>query len=154
MDTWTLHCCMIVGIHLLLKQRPLFWGVAFHKILEPVEPQSQEHYRDYAALMLWDNVWLTVGVPVHPKGVQRVRGQSSVPVSPVLPQRIERSNSEMTLLVHRGPHQLEAGMGPPQTYWKSCEHATVYNAIVCCTEYTCFGKYSVYWIDWWQNWAD
>ena len=65
--------------------------------------------------MLGDYDWLTVGVPIHPKGVQWGLGQGSVQVSQVLPHCSRQTISVWTSLCARGHCHSETGKGLPRT---------------------------------------
>lgn len=77
--------------NVLLYQPPRSWFQSFHQTLEhgcrDWLPFTQEHQWG-PTLSLGDHIWLSVAVPVHPKGVgSGCRGQGSVQAGQVLPHQ-------------------------------------------------------------------
>ncbi len=90
------------------------------KFLEPgcrgFDPSQQEKYLWGQTLMLGDKVWLTVDVPIQPRGVGWGWRQSSVQASQVLPPHTRKIISLWTWLCAQGHCHDETGKSlPPQT---------------------------------------
>lgn len=92
-EHYTLHCdsstchSKTSGINLLLLQPPLIWKgfpPYFGTSLQEFGPIQPQEHQWGPSLMLGDKVVLTVGIPVHPKGVGWSWGQGSVQASQVL----------------------------------------------------------------------
>ncbi len=111
---------LVIAGRVIPKQRALICccnslhssGKVFCKIWDP---GCRDLLSEVQHLRWGEETWLTVGVPVHPKGVGWGWGQGSVQASQVLPHQTGKTISLWTWLYALGRCHAETGKDQTQT---------------------------------------
>ncbi len=118
--------------HLVPKQPPLSWFESFHQMLNQLQRSApiQTQERQWCSEI---KVWLTVGVPAHPKGVWWGWGQGSVETSSVLPHQTGKTISSWSCFVHRSAVMLKQETQTVDTKLKAhyCQKQGVSPLVYC-----------------------